>query len=110
QETEKITNRIEPGGDKAVLTLSNGKKIDLTETGSGKVAVEEGVTISKSADGQLVYILSSRDSEETNSYNLIETPRGGKYQVQLPDGTKVWLNAASSLRYPVNFSGNQRMV
>lgn len=104
---------IDPGGDKAYLTLADGRRISLTDAANGEIVKQEGLVINKTADGQLVYTLANSGSEGKNDgqlFNTIETPRGGKYQVNLPDGTKVWLNAASSLRYPTKFNGSTRMV
>lgn len=100
---------IAPGGNKAFLTLSNGKRITLTDAKTGELAEQSGVKITKAADGQLIYTVSSvsNQSNKINAYNTIETPRGGTYQVRLPDGTKVWLNAASTIKYPVSFSSRQ---
>ncbi|MDR6783167.1 transmembrane sensor [Pedobacter africanus] len=105
---------VAPGANKAVLTLADGRKISLNDARNGALAQQAGISISKTADGQLVYELKAGEKElDTKgfSYNTIETPRGGQYQVSLPDGTKVWLNAASSLSYPTTFAGQrQRMV
>lgn len=104
-------HHIPPGGNKAILTLSSGEQIVLTNADNGKLAEQAGVSITKAADGQLVYSVSNTgqasNSENTslaNQYNIIETPIGGQYQVRLPDGTQVWLNAASSLKFPAYFS------
>ena len=101
-----------PGGNKAVLTLADGKQITLDEAGNGKLAEQSGITITKTKDGQLVYTVSAalKSNAEKTAMNTIETPKGGQYQINLPDGTKVWLNAASSLRYPTAFSGENRAV
>lgn len=103
---------IPPGGNKAILILTNGKRIILTNATNGKLAEQAGMKISKTNDGQLVYKVTNAATATTAiTYNTIETPNGGQYQVLLPDGTKVWLNAASSLRYPVNFASvNERKV
>jgi transmembrane sensor len=103
---------ILPGSRKAILMLSNGRKISLTDVLPGEVANQEGVKISKSAEGKLIYQeMKQEASGATQVYNTIIVPPGGNYQVVLPDGTKVWLNAASSLHYPVSFSGSdQRRV
>lgn len=105
----KVAFDIKPGGNKAFLTLTDGKRIALTDIKNGELAEQSGVKITKAADGQLIYTVSSVSDENSkiNAYNIIETPRGGTYQVRLPDGTKVWLNAASALKYPVSFSSRQ---
>ncbi len=107
-----IKNDIKPGGYKAYLTLSNGKKISLTNAANGAIAKQSGIVITKTSDGKLIYTVSDLSNNTSASeYNTIETPRGGQYQVRLPDGTNVWLNAASSLKYPVNFvTKNERRV
>ena len=98
------TASIHPGGNKAFLTLSNGKKISLTDAAIGTLANQSGISLTKKADGQLVYIVkSSGENLGSSQSNTIETPKGGQYQVLLHDGTAVWLNAASSLTYPLNF-------
>jgi transmembrane sensor len=104
-------NDISPGGNIATLTLADGRKISLTDAENGQLAEQSGIKISKTADGQLVYSISnSENSSQPLSYNIIETPPGGQYQVVLPDGSKVWLNSASSLRYPIRFTENERRV
>lgn len=89
---------IAPGKQGATLTLANGKKIRLTETQNGELAREAGVVITKSAGGQLIYEIKDR-SGELNKYNTLTTAKGETYQVRLPDGSLVWMNAASSLTY-----------
>jgi len=108
------SNDIKPGGNKAILTLANGKKIVLTDAANGELAKQAGIQITKTGDGQLIYTVSKNKSDlhlaEPSSFNLIETPKGGQYQVGLPDGTKVWLNATSSLKYPTQFTATERRV
>ena len=98
---------ISPGGNKATLTLADGKVIALDDVSNGDIAAEGNVQVIK-LDGALRYNASSDNTEI--SYNTIQTPRGGKYQLVMSDGTLVWLNAASSLRFPVAFKGNERAV
>lgn len=103
-------NDVVPGGNKAFLTLADGSKISLTDAANGELVKQEGLVIKKTADGQLVYTLAEAAPGADNgalSFNTIETPKGGKYQINLPDGTRVWLNAASSLRYPTQFKGTR---
>lgn len=102
---------IAPGGNKAILTLANGKKIILNDAANGKLAVQSGIKVIKAANGQITYTIANTKTVNTNvAFNTIETPVGGQYQVILPDGTKVWLNAASVFRYPVMFTGKERKV
>ncbi|WP_342331370.1 FecR family protein [Pedobacter sp. FW305-3-2-15-E-R2A2] len=104
-------NDIGIGGNRAVLTLSNGRQISLTDAVNGTIVEESGIKVTKTRDGQLLYVLNGKQSAaEQISYNTITTPKGGQYQIILPDGTKVWLNAASSLVYPTAFSAVQRKV
>ena len=103
-------NRIVPGSNKAILTLGDGRTINLTDAGNGHIAEQAGITITKKADGQLLYTISNNPRSDAHTFNTIETPRGGQYQVSLPDGTKVWLNAATSLRFPARFADTARIV
>ena len=101
-------NDIAPGKNKAVLTLADGKKIELTDELKGTIAAQSGVLISKAANGQLRYRFSSETSGRTKLvYNTISTPNGGKYEVELSDGTVVFLNAASSLSFPTSFGDKE---
>lgn len=103
----QINKDIDPGGYKAVLTLDNGKKIALTDVANGKLAEQDGITITKTKEGQLVYRIKAEGTEQTHVtplFNTISTPKGGRFQVDLPDGTKVWLNAASSIKFPISFA------
>lgn len=111
-----LDNDAVPGKHTAFLTLSNGSRIALTTAANGTIAQQKGSTIVKTATGILVYekVNTSQDGKAgqaaTAAYNTITTPAGTTYQVNLPDGTKVWLNAASSLTYPTAFYGAQRRV
>lgn len=113
----KYNGRLAPGGNIAILTLANGKKISLPTVGVGNIVSQGGVKIRKTGAGQLIYELDQRhlleqaESHATTEYNTISTPAGGKYQIVLSDGTSVWLNSASSLRYPVTgFREKERKV
>jgi transmembrane sensor len=104
---------IAVGKNSAVLTMANGKKIDLSLALDGKLAEEAGISINKTSDGQLVYqILGKTGISSGDSHlNTISTPKAGQYQVVLADGTKVWLNSASSISFPTAFEKlNQRKV
>lgn len=103
---------ILPGSNKAVLTLANGNKINLTDIKNGIIANESGVIIRKSNDGKISYEISPLAKQNrTIAYNTISTPRGGQWPVViLPDGTKVVLDASSSIKYPVIFNGRNRKV
>jgi transmembrane sensor len=103
---------IVPGGNKAILTLANGEKIILSNLSNGEIAKQSGVKITKTKDGQLVYTVNEQGTTllDKEAFNKIETPFGGKYQINLPDGTEVWLNAGSSLEYPISFKGKERVV
>ncbi|MGV3502601.1 MAG: FecR family protein [Adhaeribacter sp.] len=108
-------NDAAPGSSKALLTLADGRVVPLDDAATGRIAEAGGVTIRKTADGMVVYepaALAGIDPQNVGAmgYNQIATPRGGQHQIVLPDGTKVWLNAASSLRYPVQFSSEARRV
>jgi transmembrane sensor len=101
---------IPAGGNKATLTLADGTVIDLDKAGNGTIATEGKTKVNKKEDGQLEYKSVKGGKQSSITYNLLSTPRGGQYQLILPDGSKVWLNAASSIRYPTEFSGNERRV
>ncbi|NQX39367.1 protein of unknown function [Pedobacter steynii] len=102
-------NAIPAATNKATLKLANGSTINLDKASNGEIAEQSGVTVTKTGDGKLVYEIS-KAAVATSGFNTITTPRGGVYQVNLPDGTRVWLNAASSLKYPAAFNGRERKV
>lgn len=107
-----VKNDIAPGKNKATLTLANGKKVILSDAANGKLATEAGVSIKKTKNGELIYVADvvAETSQASPQFNTLETARGEQYQVILPDGSHVWLNAASSLKYPVTFAGKERLV
>lgn len=112
QQLVKIrTHDIPPGNYKAILTLTNGKQIVLSNFQNGKFLQQGKVSISKSQDGHIIY-QAPENSEATNKlvYNTITTPPGGEYRVTLADGTNVWLNSASSITYPTIFNNKDRTV
>ncbi|MGF6848726.1 transmembrane sensor [Chitinophaga sp. W3I9] len=102
-------NDAAPGKKKAILILANGASVTLDSVSSGLLTHQGQTQIIQSAGGSLVYSSAAGASAEP-LYNSIITPRGGQYQVTLSDGTKVWLNAASTLRFPAAFTGAQRQV
>jgi ferric-dicitrate binding protein FerR (iron transport regulator) len=99
---------VAPGGNKATLTLAGGAQIILDTTRTGTIARQGTTDIIKSADGRLAYKPNEKPGPVT--YNTLSTPRGGQYQLTLPDGSHVWLNAASSITYPTAFTGTDRTV
>ena len=105
-------NDISPGSSKALLTLDDGSTIVLEKAGTGTLATQGNTNIIKQESGLLAYDASASISvdDEIVGTNTITTPLGGEYQVILPDGTKAWLNAASSIKYPTAFKGKERVV
>lgn len=105
QQTEK-NDIVLPGSNKAVLTLSSGQKMELGKNEAG--TIRDGALSIGNENGKLVY--GDNNDAGANAVNTITTPNGGMFQLLLSDGTKVWLNAASSITYPVVFHGNRREV
>ncbi|ARS41399.1 hypothetical protein CA265_17770 [Sphingobacteriaceae bacterium GW460-11-11-14-LB5] len=102
---------VAPGKNKAILTLADGKKISLSDAMKGDIAKEAGFSITKTADGRLVYNVAGSENVNDTRLNTISTPNGGEWQIQLPDGSTVWLNAASSIQYSLNIgTAKQRRV
>ena len=100
--------KINPGSSKATLTLADGSEIQLDDSNKGDIAVQGGIKVIKLDNGILAY--NGKNTTGQTMYNTIRTPRGGQYEVVLPDGTHAWLNSASSLRFPATFSGARREV
>jgi transmembrane sensor len=118
-----VQQDVAPGANKAILILSDGRKIALTDAANGQLGQFGNISIQKTKDGQLEYVVGGGSGSASgdgadgvagrpaiSGLNTISTPRGGQYQVALPDGTRVWLNAASSLTFPVRFAGPERRV
>ncbi|WP_142686114.1 FecR family protein [Chitinophaga polysaccharea] len=101
---------IAPGANKAVLQLSNGKTIVLSDTQNGVVGQQGSAQVVKTDNGVLAYQRGTAAAGNTVEYNTMITPRGGQFRIVLQDGSTVWLNAASSLKYPVEFNGAERVV
>jgi transmembrane sensor len=106
-----------PGASRATLTLAGGRTIILDSAANGMLATQGNSKVRKLANGRLTYVARPGGDEALSAkaatppqFNTLATPRGGQYQLTLPDGTGVWLNAASSITYPTVFSGNDRAV
>jgi transmembrane sensor len=106
----KQAHDVLPGGNKAILTLANGKTITLDSAKNGLLVNEGAARIHKTRDGQLVYETDKNGDNSAAPMNTVSTPRGGQYQLVLDDGSKVWLNSASSLSFPAVFKGKTREV
>ena len=100
---------VKPGGNKAILVLSDGTQLVLDSVTNGTIAQDVHAKVIKLDDGQLAYS-SSDQGFKSIAYNTLSTPRGGQYAITLADGTKVWLNSASSLRFPSSFTEQKRIV
>jgi transmembrane sensor len=112
-QVKPIASKILPGGDKAILTLADGSQIVLEGSKNGVLARQGGTAVYKAKDGQILYDASKNNDQQSETksvYNTISTPKGGQYTIVLPDGSKVWLNAATTLKFPAVFSGNERHV
>ncbi|MBO9674346.1 MAG: FecR domain-containing protein [Sphingobacteriaceae bacterium] len=107
----RYANDVAPGGNRAILTLADGRKIDLSESKTGELAITNGLNVKKAADGLLVFsVIDNGDAKVEGRNNTITTPSGGQYQVNLPDGTQVWLNAETKFDFPGHFNGKNRLV
>jgi transmembrane sensor len=105
----KIHQDVKPGGNKAILTLANGTKIELNGAQKGKLVQQGNTAVVKLANGSLAYVPGS-SAVGSPVINTMSTPRGGQYNLQLPDGTVVMLNTESSISYPTAFAGKSRNV
>ena len=110
QSGEFNVNDKAPGGKLATLTLSDGSTVTL-DSNVNSVIKEMGIEIANDTNGNITYIVKDNSvANDSDAFNTITTPRGGTYKILLPDGSKVWLNAASSLRFPLSFSDDSRKV
>jgi len=105
---QRFKNDVLPGGDKATLTLADGSTVILDEAKNGILAQQGSSKIIK-VGGKLLYDPTDKNSKDV-VYNTISTPKGGQYQLELPDGSLVWLNATSSIHFPTSFAGKERRV
>ena len=104
-----VTNDVEPGRNKAVLTLSDGSTIDLDSAARGFLAQQGNAKVIKAPNGELRYNVSG-ETAPAHLFNTVTTPMGGQYQLILSDGSRVKLNSFSSITYPTSFSGKDRSV
>lgn len=109
--SNRFKNDVQPGDNRAVLTLADGSRIVLDSAANGTIVEQGEVQVVKSKDGELEYRKPEAGSQRSEvAFNTLATPRGGQYMLALPDGSKVWLNASSSIRYPTAFTGKERNV
>jgi ferric-dicitrate binding protein FerR (iron transport regulator) len=107
---QEIIKDIPPGGNKAILTLADGATISLDDCKKGDIARDGNARIVKGGDSGTLIYHAVAGNQQALAYNTITTPRGGQYQLTLSDGSKVWLNASSSLHFPTTFNGKERAV
>lgn len=109
-EVAQLLTDIPPGGNRAFLVLADGAGIRLDSARNGLLARTGGTEITKTAEGKLAVAASDQQVNGPLQRNLLTTPKGGQYQLTLGDGSKVWLNASSSIRFPAAFAANERRV
>lgn len=108
---EPAFNDVKAPDNRAVIILGNGEKVFLDSVGKGTFTTQGNVSVVKTADDKIVYDQKAGDAEQALQYNTMFNPRGSKVQLlTLSDGTRVWLNSESSIKYPVVFTGNERKV
>src|SRR5260221_4449839 len=100
----------QPGSNRAVLTLANGRQINLDSTGNGVIASQGNMKVTKLPDGQLAYNKIAEEKPAPPAFNVLSTPRAGQFSLTLPDGSPAWLNNASSLPYPGSLTADSRKV
>lgn len=109
--SDRYANDVAPGGNRAILTLADNRKIDLSNSRTGQLTIIDGLNVKKAADGLLVFsVVDDGGAKEEGRNNTITTPSGGQYQINLPDGTRVWLNAETKFAFPSHFKGKNRWV
>jgi ferric-dicitrate binding protein FerR (iron transport regulator) len=110
--TVNAVHDVEPGSEKAVLTLSDGSQIVLDNANNGQIAQQGQTKVIKLDNGEIQYqaLNNKKSNGQVVAFNTMSTPRGGQYQLVLPDGSKVWLNSESSITYPVAFTHEERKV
>jgi transmembrane sensor len=108
-ESPRFKNDVLPGDNRAILTLDDGSQINLDDAQNGVLASENNTDIRKTGSGQLEYSAGNKLIESVK-YNTLSTPMGGQYQLSLPDGSRVWLNSGSSIRFPTAFIGKERII
>lgn len=112
ESTDPVHEVLQPGSDMASLELSDGTVLNLADLQVGEQYVNAGFLLEKTEEGNLKYLYArgGETSDKENKWSTLKTPLGGRYQISLADGTKVWLNAGSSLTFPESFPGNKRVV
>jgi ferric-dicitrate binding protein FerR (iron transport regulator) len=107
--TRQAAAEIPPGGNKAVLVLDDGEKLVLDSAADGRIASQASSDIIKRTNGQIVYQANDPAQHRPDAlmYNSLVVPKGGQYKIVLPDGSTVWINSASTLKYPASFAGQR---
>lgn len=103
-------NDVLPGGDRATLTLADGSQIVLDKNEKGQLATQGGISIERDVKGDIVYLVKGNSEDDDQKINTLSTPAGGKFSIVLSDGSKVWLNATSSIKFPAAFAKDSRRV
>lgn len=106
----QVDQDLLPGGNHATLILANGKRITLSDSKSGVLVSEPDIIIDKNAEGELTYRSTGEKRNSYLLYDTLTTPAGGVYNIKLADGTKVWLNAGTTIRFPERFDRRERKV
>ncbi|WP_315818084.1 FecR family protein [Paraflavitalea speifideaquila] len=107
---EPLKNDVQPGRNRAMVTLGDNTVIDLDSTSNGFLSQQRGARIIKQQNGEITYEKQPLTQQSETVFNTITTPKGGQYMISLPDGSKAWLNSTSSLRFPTAFTGEARIV